>query len=175
MKKITYYTYDGVGIFTFRARNGVLFDKGANTNALFFDLKKNKISQLRTVAGNLGVPKFRTLSKSQLVKACESRIKFKNGTEARIRQLAKKRSPKKRSSRKRVSKKRRASPKKRVSKKRVSKKRRASPKKRVSKKRRASPKKRRASKKRVSKKRLASKKRVSKKRGASKKRVSKKK
>ena len=171
MKKITYYTYDGVGIFTFRARNGVLFDKGANTNALFFDLKKNKISQLRTVAGNLGVPNFRTLSKSQLVKACESRIKFKNGTEARIRQLAKKRSPKKRSSRKRVSKKRRASPKKRrASKKRVSKKRRAS-KKRVSKKRRASPNKRRASKKRVSKKRRAS----PKKRRASKKRVSKKK
>ena len=154
MKKITYYTYDGIGIFTYRARNGILFDKGANTNALFFDLKKNKISQLRTLAGNLGVPKFQTLTKSQLVKACESRIKFKNGTEARIRQLAKKRSSKKRSSRKRVSKKRRAS------KKRVSKKRRASPKKRRAspKKRRASPKKRRASKKRVSKKRRASKK-----------------
>ncbi len=154
MKKITYYTYDGIGIFTFRARNGVLFDKGANTNALFFDLKKNKISQLRTLAGNLGVPKFRTLTKSQLVKACESRIKFKNGTEARIRQLAKKRSLKKRrSSRKRTSKKRRSLKKRRSSRKRTSKKRRSV------KKRRSSPKKRRASRKRVSKKRRSVKKR----------------
>ena len=144
MKKITYYTYDGIGIFTYRARNGVLFDKGANTNALFFDLKKNKISQLRTLAGNLGVPKFRTLTKSQLVKACESRIKFKNGTEARIRQLAKKRSLKKR----RVSKKRRSL-----------KKRRSSPKKRRVSKKRRSPKKRRVSRKRVSKKRRSVKKR----------------
>ena len=109
MKKITYYTYDGIGIFTFRARNGILFDKGANANALFFDLKKNKISQLRTVAGNLGVPNFRTLTKSQLVKACESRIKFKNGTEARQRLASKKRRSKKRVSKKRASpKKRRA-------------------------------------------------------------------
>ncbi len=154
MKKITYYTYDGIGIFTFRARNGVLFDKGANTNALFFDLKKNKISQLRTLAGNLGVPKFRTLTKSQLVKACESRIKFKNGTEARIRQLAKKRSLKKRRcSRKRTSKKRRSLKKRRSSRKRTSKKRRSV------KKRRSSPKKRRASRKRVSKKRRSVKKR----------------
>ncbi len=154
MKKITYYTYDGIGIFTFRARNGVLFDKGANTNALFFDLKKNKISQLRTLAGNLGVPKFRTLTKSQLVKACESRIKFKNGTEARIRQLAKKRSLKNIiSSRKRTSKKRRSLKKRRSSRKRTSKKRRSV------KKRRSSPKKRRASRKRVSKKRRSVKKR----------------
>lgn len=106
MKNITYFTYDDsdgsqIGIFTFRARNGILFDKRAKANALNVDLKKSRISQLRTLAGNLKVPSYKTITKSQLIKACESRIKFKNGTAAQQRRAVKKR----RSSRKRVSKK----------------------------------------------------------------------
>ena len=98
---IDYYTVDGIDYFKFKVNNKK--SRGYMTfKDIRVDLKKNPVAFLKTLALNvLNIPKFnRSVKKAEIVKACESRIKFKKSGVNNSRKVARKVVRKSRKSRK---------------------------------------------------------------------------